>query len=311
MDASPGGGDRWRVLSWLYCDASALRQLTMRSADSTIYPGVARKAPDPTADPGILDGRFKGLGLTPAMIGGSDPVKPHADRDTDHFFFNCSADTPELSRAGITPYERKVAVFIPAAAAASPGCPFIVVNDGMGYVEAMVPILDSLIDQGRVPANLVALFVDSGGDDAQGSQRGLEYDTVSGAFAEFLQAEVVPFVSAKCAITLTSDPEGRATMGGSSGGSCAFSCAWFRPDLFRRVLTYSGTFVNQQSPYNPDTPTGCWEYHSESGLVLNSSRKPLRGEPLFSQAVPVHGRVRQRARSSVVVCSFWAWHVLV
>ena len=104
----------------------------------------------------------------------------------------------------------------------------------------------------------MAVFVNSGGDDAQGSQRGLEYDTVSGLFAEFLDSELLPYVESQVGIKLTKDPEGRATLGGSSGGSCAFSCAWFRPDLFRRVLCYSGTFVNQQSPYNSGTPTGCW-----------------------------------------------------
>ena len=49
---------------------------------------------------------------------------------------------------------------------------------------------------------------------------------------------------------LTKDPDGRATMGGSSGGSAAFSMAWYHPELYHRVLTYSGTYVNQQWPYN-------------------------------------------------------------
>lgn len=133
----------------------------------------------------------------------------------------------------------------------------------------MVPALDSLIAEGRIP-KVCCIFLNSGGDDAQGSQRGLEYDTVDGVFAEFLDTEVVPMVEASVGIKLTTDPEGRAMLGGSSGGSCAFSCAWFRPDLFRRVLTYSGTFVNQQAPYNPESPTGCWEYHSESRLIQNA-----------------------------------------
>jgi enterochelin esterase-like enzyme len=63
-------------------------------------------------------------------------------------------------------------------------------------------------------------------------------------------------------------------MGGSSGAACAFTMAWFQPDLYRRVLSYSGTFVNQQSPENPQSLHGAWEYHEH--LIPQSDPKPLR-----------------------------------
>ena len=63
-------------------------------------------------------------------------------------------------------------------------------------------------------------------------------------------------------------------MGGSSGAACAFTMAWFHPELYRRVLTYSGTYVNQQSPLNPASPHGAWEYHAT--LIPNSPAKPMR-----------------------------------
>ena len=121
---------------------------------------------------------------------------------------------------------------------------------------------------------MLAVFINSGGGDAQGSERGLEYDTVSGKYAEFVETEVLPRVAKEFHVTFTSDPEGRAAMGGSSGGAAAFSMAWSRPDLYRRVLTYSGTYVNQQSPKNAQTPHGAWEYHEH--LIPKSDRKPLR-----------------------------------
>ena len=50
-------------------------------------------------------------------------------------------------------------------------------------------------------------------------------------------------------------------MGCSSGAAAALSMAWYRPDLYHRVLSYSGTFVNQQWPPSAETPHGAWEYH--------------------------------------------------
>jgi enterochelin esterase family protein len=118
------------------------------------------------------------------------------------------------------------------------------------------------------------VFINSGGGDAQGSERGLEYDIVSGKYAEFIETEVLPRVAHDYNVTFTKDPNGRMTMGGSSGGACALSMAWFRPDLYHRVLTYSGTYVNQQSPLNPESPHGAWEYHEH--LIPGNRAKPLR-----------------------------------
>eukprot|EP01043_Picozoa_sp_COSAG02_P064491 COSAG02_NODE_9445_length_2213_cov_3.542100_3_plen_286_part_00 len=196
-----------------------LHELTMLSADSKIYPGIERKPSVPDVDLGIPDPRFRGLGLTPELFKGDADVLGHA--------FNTTPDTPEISRPA--PYDRQVVVYRPPNLDRDAPTPFIVVNDGPGYVETMRRVMDSLIADNRLPHNLIALFVASGGSDAQGSQRGLEYDTCSGTFAEFIDKEVVPFVSAECGVHLTSNPIGRAAMGGSSGGCAAFSMAWYRP----------------------------------------------------------------------------------
>ena len=71
---------------------------------------------------------------------------------------------------------------------------------------------------------MIAISIANGGGDAQGSQRGLEYDTMSGRYAEFVETEVLPLVEKKCNVKLTKDPDGRATMGCSSGASAAL--AW-------------------------------------------------------------------------------------
>jgi predicted alpha/beta superfamily hydrolase len=121
---------------------------------------------------------------------------------------------------------------------------------------------------------MVAVSIANGGGDAQGSQRGLEYDTMSAVFAEFVEREVLPEVENRAHVKLTKDPDGRAAMGYSSGGACALIMAWYRPDLYHRVLTYSGTFINQQWPSNPQTPHGAWAFHEH--LIPNSPVKPIR-----------------------------------
>src|SRR5579862_2481103 len=208
---------------------------TMSSADSKIYPGIARD-----------QGTF-------GAVDPADPAKLIVT--TSH----------------PAPYTRRVAVYVPKQYVAGTTAPFIVGADGPDQV--LFPVLDNLIAQKRLPV-MIAISIGNGSGDAQGSERGLEYDTMSGRYAEFVESEVLPLVEKECHVKLTKDPEARATMGGSSGGSCALIMAWYHPDLYHRVLTFSGTYVNQQWPSNPETPHGAWEYHEH--FIPNSEPKPIR-----------------------------------
>ena len=169
------------------------------------------------------------------------------------------------------PYTRKVAVYVPKQYVPGTAAPFIVGADGPDPL--LFKVLDNLIAQRRVPV-MIAISIGNGSGDAQGSERGLEYDTMSGKYAEFVEAEVLPLVEKQAKVKLTKDPEGRATMGGSSGGSAALIMAWYHPEMYHRVLTYSGTYVYQQWPYNAETPHGAWDFHDK--LIPNSPKKPLR-----------------------------------
>jgi enterochelin esterase-like enzyme len=210
-------------------------EFTMQSTDSKIYPGIARdRGTLGTADP-------------------DDPAKMI------------------VTTSRPAPYTRRVSVYVPKQYVPGTVAPFIVGADGPD--RALFTALDNLIHQKRVPV-MIAISISSGGGDAQGSQRGLEYDTMSGLYAEFVETEVLPLVEKQYNVKLTKDPDGRATMGGSSGGSAAMIMAWYRPDLYHRVLTYSGTYVNQQWPSSPANPHGAWEFHER--LIPNSPVKPLR-----------------------------------
>jgi enterochelin esterase-like enzyme len=210
-----------------------VRQFTMRSAESRIYPGITKVPP-----------------------GGPPDYRP-----------------PDLTHVQVyaMPYTRTVTVYVPAQYVRGAPAPVIVTQDGPD--KTLPTVLDNLIAQHRVPA-MVAVMIQNGGSDAQGSERGLEYDTMSGRYAEFVEREVLPRVEANCGVVITRDPDGRAAMGGSSGGAAAFTMAWYHPELYHRVITYSGTYVNQASPFNPDAPHGAWEYHEH--LIPLSPPKPIR-----------------------------------
>jgi enterochelin esterase-like enzyme len=134
-------------------------------------------------------------------------------------------------------------------------------------------VLDNLIAEKKVPA-MVAISIGNGSGDAQGSERGLEYDTMSGRYSDFVETEVLPMVIKETHVKLTKNPEGRATMGGSSGGSAALIMAWYHPERYHRVLTYSLTAVNQQWPHRADNPGGAWDFHAR--IIPNNKVKPIR-----------------------------------
>jgi iron(III)-enterobactin esterase len=185
------------------------------------------------------------------------------------------AAPPEPGRRVVSshpaPYTRKVAVYVPKQYVAGTVAPFIVGADGPD--KGLFIALDNLIAQHRLPV-MIAVSIGNGSGDGPGSERGLEYDTMSGKYAEFVEAEVLPLIEKQYNVKLTKDPEGRMTMGGSSGGSAAMAMAWFHPELYHRVLTYSGTYVNNQFPVDPALPHGAWELHEH--LMADSPAKPLR-----------------------------------
>jgi len=221
--------------------------------DSAIGPDYT-PAPEMTAQPGVPKGAIKEF----TMLSTESPAYPGIAKNKP---------------GEVVPYKRKVQVYIPAQYVAGQPAHLLLVTDGPWYTKRIAVALDNLIAAKRVPVQ-VAVMVESGGGDSKGSQRGLEYDTLSGKYAEFIEAEVLPRVTKETGVVFTKKPDERAAMGGSSGAAAAFTMAWYHPDLYRRVLSYSGTFVDQQYPADPKTPHGAWEYHEH--LILKTDKKPLR-----------------------------------
>ncbi len=188
--------------------------------------------------------------------------------------------------------ERDCWVYIPSQYdAKKPAC-VMVFQDGAGVISETgqwrVPVVfDNLIAKKQMPVT-VGIFINPGNDPVKNpppkpgdpkppapkagekpkqfrpSNRSVEYDTLSDQYARFLMDEIFPEVTKRFSLNLTKDPDGRAIAGSSSGGICAFTVAWQRPDQFHKVATFVGSFTNiRGGDKYPD-------------LVRNADQKPIR-----------------------------------
>ena len=225
-----------------------------------------KDAPEITKVDGVAQGKsfsFTMLSKDSAFFTGHDPTLK-----------------PELSGD----FTRGVEVVIPSTYVDGTEAPFMVVQDARDR-NLIVNSINNLIADTKTPfPPVVAIFIANGGNDSIGSERGLEYDTMSGKYQKFIDVEVLPAITKNASLKgaypgfkFTSNPEGRASYGCSSGGAAALTMGWFGSDTYRRIVTYSGTFVDQQNPKAPteaEYPNGAWEYTDQ--LIVGNAPKPLR-----------------------------------
>lgn len=170
---------------------------------------------------------------------------------------------------------RRFSVYVPAQYDGSQPAALMVFQDGHAYEAAQgdfrVPIVfDNLIHEGSMPVT-IAVLVDPGthqelpenrGWKPRPSNRSVEYDTLSAEYSKLLLDEILPEIEKTYRIT--ENPELRAIGGISSGGICAFTVAWERPDSFRKVLSHVGSFTNIRGG------------HNYAALIRKTDRKPIR-----------------------------------
>ena len=166
--------------------------------------------------------------------------------------------------------ERSYWVYVPRQYDANRAAGLMVFQDGATYLGAdiNVPIVfDNLIHQGAMPVT-IGLFVNPG-DRGPGTplyggfdNRSFEYDSLGDRYARLLIEELIPEIGAHYSIT--DDPDGRAICGLSSGGICAFTAAWERPDAFRKVVSHCGSFTDMRGG------------HTYPGLIRRTEARPLR-----------------------------------
>ncbi len=130
----------------------------------------------------------------------------------------------------------------------------MVFNDGGAYVDRAGPVraaavFDTMIAAGEMPST-IGIFVMPGKREGVGHQRSFEYDSVTDTYGRFLIEDVIPFVESEIGCRLSADPKRRTVCGISSGGICAFTAAWYRPDVFGRVLSHCGSFTAIRGGHN-------------------------------------------------------------
>jgi enterochelin esterase-like enzyme len=161
-------------------------------------------------------------------------------------------------------------VYVPAQYKKDQPACVMVFQDGSGYTRFVPTVFDNLIAKGEMPVT-VAVFINPGtgrGEEGRG-QRSVEYDTLSDRYSRFILEEILPEVEKT--VKLRHDPESRAIAGISSGGICAWTVAWERPDEFRKVLSWVGSFTNIASG-KARREGG----HNYEALIRKTPKKPIR-----------------------------------
>jgi enterochelin esterase-like enzyme len=150
---------------------------------------------------------------------------------------------------------RSYSIYVPAQYKGEPAA-LMVFQDGHAFLKKTgsfraTTVMDNLIHQKKMPIT-IGVFIDPGykratlpekrGWKPRPENRSVEYDTLGDRYARFLIEEIIPKVAEK--YTLSDDPDQRAIAGTSSGAICAWTVAWERPDYFRKVLSFIGSYTN-------------------------------------------------------------------
>lgn len=225
-------------------------------------------------------------------------IQAALDTDGDRVYHPCPQASPRdsVARGEVVTFDgwagseifdgtsRDVAVHLPVGLDRSRPAPLMVFNDGLWYLDERGPVraaavVDTLVHLGQLPP-IVSVFVMPGRpahlapvDRATGVdpdreqamiQRCVEYDRLSDHYVRMLDGELLPDLAQRLGLALTTDPARRAIVGISSGGICAFTAAWFRPESYGLVVSHCGSFVNIRGG------------HQYPSLIRRTERKPIR-----------------------------------
>lgn len=205
-------------------------------SETTVYPGT-RRTVSVYVPPGHAEGN---LGLV-VFQDGDGYLDPN----------------PSVDRAELTGIDRML------AEAANGSLRATAVFDTLIAARELDPLVGIFINPGR-PENVPPAVFGEPPPVELGHHRGIEYDMCNERYVEFLQQDVIPWVTAELGLDISSDPAKRAICGVSSGGNCALNAAWHDPGAFGNVISHCGSFTNirgaDQYPY----------------LIRSTERKPIK-----------------------------------
>jgi enterochelin esterase family protein len=174
-------------------------------------------------------------------------------------------------------YQHTYHVYVPAQYDPAVETALMVFNDGQammaepGDVQAH-NVLDNLIYRREIPV-MLGVFINPARRPDQpeptprdwgdrNTLRADEYNPPNDNYARVIVDELLPAL--KKDYNLSSNPDLHGIHGSSSGGCAAFAVAWFRPNDFRKVLTFVGSFTDIRGE------------HIYPELVAESEKKPIR-----------------------------------
>ncbi|MBI3878267.1 MAG: hypothetical protein HY300_20285, partial [Verrucomicrobia bacterium] len=171
-------------------------------------------------------------------------------------------------------------IYVPAQYTPDKPASVMVFQDGRGYMSTNGPwrapiVFDNLMARGEMPVT-IGIFINPGdnrepgtpprkdknGKTAGASNRSFEYDSLGDRYSRMIVDEILPEVEKD--FRLSKNPDDRAICGSSSGGICAFTVAWERPDQFRKVLSTVGSFTHLRGGYD------------YAAMIRKTEHKPIR-----------------------------------
>ena len=208
----------------------------------------------------------------PAQVGGPYPKDPDSivKPDVPH---GKVTQMPNFESKIFADTSRDWWIYVPAQYTADKPACVMIFQDGDGYKGGVPPVFDNLIAEKAMPVT-IGVFINPGNfkPDAKkqgNNQRSFEYDTLSDQYARFLLEEILPEVEKT--VKLRQDAASRAVAGLSSGGICAFTVAWQKPDQFSKVLSWIGSYVNLAGG-----KTGLEGGHNYPAMIRKNEMKPIR-----------------------------------
>jgi enterochelin esterase-like enzyme len=168
-------------------------------------------------------------------------------------------------------------IYVPAQYDPTKPAALMIFQDGQAWLrltgDYRTPyVLDNLIYRREIPV-MIAVFINPGRKPEQieasakdwgdkTTNRPQEYNALDDKYTHVITDELLPVLTKQ--FNLSTNPDDCAICGASSGAIAAFTVAWYRPDMFHKVISTIGSFTDIRGG------------HVYPDLIRAAERKPIR-----------------------------------